>query len=550
MKGASATGIAILLLAPVAIAGAFIFAWPILNQEPPAPISSARAPSPTPAPTPAPAPAPAPVTEAVKTLKGLTDQVGPRADRSDREPSFDVARIEPNGEAVIAGHAAPGATVELLRGGVSHARTVAGPSGDFVMVPDNPLPAGTYDLTLRAAHRDGKVSTSKNSVAVALRSGGPDKPVVAAAPDKPAVAPRTPDEPVLALAAPGKPDVAPPKPIVDGAATIDLAIGAVKGEAGGGMYVSGRAAPGMRVNLYLNDAYIASATASADGRVAFSIQSGIRPGDYRVRLEQLDTSGRVQKRVEVPFKAPAMLAAAPAPPKAQPPKPDAAPSTTTAAASASSDRVAPPAAARGRPAAEGATPAGETRVAAGTSAAEETKAAGGTSAAGEKRIAGETTRPAPSESNPRIVSAAPAADPTPAAPQPAPEPKTAPAAHGDADAPVRQPPPPPPAMSEVAASQQPASQQPAPGNATPPASAPTPSAEKDGKTNVASANVVVIPHVETTVVTRGDSLWRISESTYGQGIRYPTIYNANRDNIRDPDLIYPGQIFVLPKDGP
>jgi nucleoid-associated protein YgaU len=383
------------------------------------------------------------------------------------------------------------------------------------------------------------------------------------------VAPRTPDEPVLALAAPGKPDVAPPKPIVDGAATTDLAIGAVKGEAGGAMYISGRAAPSMRVNLYLNDAYIASATASADGRVAFSIQSGIRPGDYRVRLDQLDTSGRVQKRVEVPFKAPAMLAAASAPPKAQPSKPDAAPSTSTAAASAGSNRVAPPAAARGRPAAEEATPVGETRVAAGTSAGEETKAAGGTSAAGEKRIAGETTRPAPSESTSRIASTAPAADPNAAAPQPAPEPKVTPAPLSDASAPVRQPPPPPPAASEPAASQQPASrqaateqpasqqpasqqpasQQPAP-ESTPPPPAPTPSAEKNGEKSAASASVVVIPHVETTVVTRGDSLWRISESTYGQGVRYPTIYNANRDNIRDPDLIYPGQIFVLPKDGP
>ena len=84
----------------------------------------------------------------------------------------------------------------------------------------------------------------------------------------------------------------------------------------------------------------------------------------------------------------------------------------------------------------------------------------------------------------------------------------------------------------------------------PPAPAPAPSAESKGEKNAASASVVVIPHVETAVVVRGDSLWRISEHTYGKGIQYPTIYNANRDKIRDPDLIYPGQIFVLPKTGP
>ena len=51
------------------------------------------------------------------------------------------------------------------------------------------------------------------------------------------------------------------------------------------------------------------------------------------------------------------------------------------------------------------------------------------------------------------------------------------------------------------------------------------------------------PHV---TVQPGNSLWRIAQSSYGQGVRYAIIYNANRDQIRDPDLIYPGQVFVLP----
>lgn len=47
-------------------------------------------------------------------------------------------------------------------------------------------------------------------------------------------------------------------------------------------------------------------------------------------------------------------------------------------------------------------------------------------------------------------------------------------------------------------------------------------------------------------VQPGHSLWRISEGHYGAGSRYLVIYNANRSQIRNPDLIYPGQIFVLP----
>ncbi len=48
------------------------------------------------------------------------------------------------------------------------------------------------------------------------------------------------------------------------------------------------------------------------------------------------------------------------------------------------------------------------------------------------------------------------------------------------------------------------------------------------------------------VVQPGHSLWRLAERTYGQGLRYHMIFEANQDLIRDPDLIYPGQVFRLP----
>jgi nucleoid-associated protein YgaU len=82
-------------------------------------------------------------------------------------PVFDIARIEPTGDAVIAGTAAPGAIVELLRNGERHDQAVADQSGNFVMVPPR-LPPGTYELTLRSRLPDGSVGVSKQSVAVAL----------------------------------------------------------------------------------------------------------------------------------------------------------------------------------------------------------------------------------------------------------------------------------------------------------------------------------------------------------------------------------------------
>lgn len=70
----------------------------------------------------------------------------------------------------------------------------------------------------------------------------------------------------------------------------------------------------------------------------------------------------------------------------------------------------------------------------------------------------------------------------------------------------------------------------------------TAAARSDGS----SLSAAVPPRKSTTVVSRGDSLWRISRLTYGEGTRYALVYRANRDRIRNPDRIYPGQVFVLP----
>ncbi len=48
------------------------------------------------------------------------------------------------------------------------------------------------------------------------------------------------------------------------------------------------------------------------------------------------------------------------------------------------------------------------------------------------------------------------------------------------------------------------------------------------------------------IVQPGNSLWRIARRVYGRGVQYTVIYEANAGQIRDPDLIYPGQIFDVP----
>ncbi|MDX5361135.1 MAG: LysM peptidoglycan-binding domain-containing protein [Alphaproteobacteria bacterium] len=56
----------------------------------------------------------------------------------------------------------------------------------------------------------------------------------------------------------------------------------------------------------------------------------------------------------------------------------------------------------------------------------------------------------------------------------------------------------------------------------------------------------VVVREGSVVVQPGNSLWRIARHVYGQGIEYTVIYEANADQIRDPDLIFPGQIFKVP----
>jgi hypothetical protein len=92
---------------------------------------------------------------------------------ADTGPRFDVARVDDHGEAaVIAGRATPGAKVELLRDGKPIDTVVADASGQFVMTPPQ-LPAGSYELTLRAKSPDGTVTQSGRSMPVVIAEAAP-----------------------------------------------------------------------------------------------------------------------------------------------------------------------------------------------------------------------------------------------------------------------------------------------------------------------------------------------------------------------------------------
>lgn len=357
-------------------------------------------------------------------------------------PSFDVVRVEPSGDSVIAGRGAPGATIEMSRNGKSHARAIADTSGLFAFVPP-PLRPGSHEISLLAIAPDGTRAQSRDSVTVVINEDRTTKPLVTlTSPDRPTVVLSAPDptnsktaavnEGIDAFsAAPEGPQPLAPRP--------GIKIASVEAEEGGRLFVSGSAASGATVRLYLNESFIAPGGTGSDGKVSFAIGRGVRPGEYRVRLDDVDpVSGHVKSRSEVAFNVPAPLTV-PLPPQAPPLVPG-------------SDLP-------------GATVAG-------------------------RFGAGATGSPGSASQSPN---------------------------------------------KEAAASER---------------SMPAVGRPSDTSARGMDPGTIVVPEINTTMVARGDNLWRMSRRIYGQGTRYTVIYDANDAQIRNPDRIYPGQMFVVPSEQP
>ena len=64
---------------------------------------------------------------------------------------------------------------------------------------------------------------------------------------------------------------------------------------------------------------------------------------------------------------------------------------------------------------------------------------------------------------------------------------------------------------------------------------------------IAASMTAVNTYYDTYIVVKGDCLWNIAKKYYGAGAQYTRIYNTNSDIIKNPNLIYPGQVLKIPK---
>jgi hypothetical protein len=205
------------------------------------------------------------------------------------KPSFDIVRVNPKGDAVMAGHAAPGSDIRIEEAGREIGHAQADQHGDWVFVPTEPLPPGTRELTLTARSPDGRETKSEGTVLLVIPDHGQAQVPVAVL--------STPTAPPSVLqSAPG--------------AGQGLGLEAAEYDEHGAARLAGRAPPGASVRVYLDDKPVGDARADAQGRWVLSPPGALEPGEHHVRLDQIGPDGHVVARAVAPL--PRQMAEAPA----------------------------------------------------------------------------------------------------------------------------------------------------------------------------------------------------------------------------------------------
>ncbi len=236
-------------------------------------------------------------------------------------PTFDVVRVNPTGETVIAGRAAPGASVVILDNGAKIGTATADQNGQFVFLPDTRLPAGGQELSLLARGPDGAETHGSVPVVVIVPDRKPAPVVASAAPSTtPATTPATTAAttaaplPPAAAAAPQAaiamlaPVDAPAQILQGPAASMGdrLGLSQIDYDSKGAIRFAGTAPGGAAVRTYVDGSPVGDAQADGKGQWALTPGVMIAAGVHRLRLDQIGAGGQVLARLELPFQRAAL----------------------------------------------------------------------------------------------------------------------------------------------------------------------------------------------------------------------------------------------------
>ena len=265
-------------------------------------------------------------------------------------PVFDVVRVDPEGNTVIAGRAQPNTKVQIRDGDKVIGEVISDGRGDWVFVPEARLAPGSRVLTLSTGKDGEKASNSKNAVVLVIpepgkdiagaKGGGDRTPLAMVVPrDQASGAPsRVIQAPVAAAGAPAEASSAPtektvtasalpsteaqtnnggvrtfPEPATEGAgnsgdpskAVADahppVSLDTIDYDDKGGVVFSGKAKPGDTVQVYVDNRLAGTATTDAEGRWTILPTTGLQPGTHQIRVDQVAEKGAVLARIELPF---------------------------------------------------------------------------------------------------------------------------------------------------------------------------------------------------------------------------------------------------------
>ncbi|WP_422375865.1 LysM peptidoglycan-binding domain-containing protein [Roseibium sp.] len=499
----------------------------------------------------------------------------PDQDQSAKGPSFDVVGVEPTGETVVAGRSDAGAIVALTANGKVVGKSIANEAGEWTIILDEPLKPGDYDVGLEVHDEAGDpVATSEERLAVSLPEGGKEQPlVVLNSPDGPSDVLQKPEteQQVAAVQPEQEPQqqaaAEPTAPTGDAAPQNTQAASAPQADDSQQPETSAS-----------QQAKAEPAAPAAEQVAAASQESQPASSDQTAPAAQAEAG-----EAETASGDAAQVAAAEGTGNTSQPE-----ATETAATTASDNGSAPAAAEQTAAAAQ--TPE--------TDAGEETQVASRSVQPSEPAQSEEQPAAAASEQPASQGEQAPADNQPVEATAPAtsaPQPEAAPAeptvtveavesetdkvfvaGTGEPGSSVRvyvgdefQ------GEAEVNASgkwlvqgtkniaegnvEVRADLIAEDGNAVDARAAVTFEKEQDKQIvltkvvasgasgDAAGQGAEVKKTLPVVIIRKGDNLWRISRRLYGEGVRYTTIYQANQDQIRNPDLIYPGQVFLTPE---
>jgi hypothetical protein len=203
-------------------------------------------------------------------------------------PAFDIVRVGPQGDAVVAGRAAPDAEIVLRDGDRETARATADSQGQFVMTPTEPLSPGSQELTLEQRRPDGGVVAGDSSVLLVI----PDHAKTAPSDAQPSTA--------LAVLSPQSLTAAP-RLLQAPTAGSEFGLDVLDYDDAGGVRFAGHAPAGSTVRLYVDNKAIGEALTTQARAWALVPAIAIAPGQHSLRVDQIGSRGQVLARVELPM---------------------------------------------------------------------------------------------------------------------------------------------------------------------------------------------------------------------------------------------------------